>query len=120
MTKRPAVTVLRGPSLNTSQGHDGLADREINIGCQRVDRRGVGTSESFVLFFFKRARVWFTEVGCEDKGGGQADSADKSGKRPEASRFAAAAQEDDGSTLQSWQRWNLWHEGDSGHGSAQQ
>lgn len=58
-------------SLNSSQGHEGLADKEINIGCQRVDRRGVGTSDSFV-FFFRRARVWFTEVGCEDKGGGQA------------------------------------------------
>lgn len=62
---------------------------------------------SLLCSFFKRARVWFTEVGCEDKGGGQADSADKSGKGQKASRSAAAAQEGDGSTLQSWQPWNL-------------
>lgn len=103
VTKQRAVAVSRRDSLNSSPGHEGLEDSGIIIGCQRVDRRRVGTSDSFV-FFFKRARVWYTEVGCEDKGGGQqADSADKSGKRAEASRSAAAAQEDDGPTLQSWQ-----------------
>lgn len=43
--------VSRRESLNTSQGHEGLEDSGINIGCQRVDRRGVGTSDSFVFFF---------------------------------------------------------------------
>lgn len=71
VTKQTAVAVSRRHSLNTNQGHEGLEDSGINIGCQRVDRRRVGTSDSFV-FFFKRARVWYTEVGCEDKGGGQA------------------------------------------------
>lgn len=51
VTKRPAATVSRGPRSTPAEGTTGSQDREINIGCQRVDRRQSGHVRLFCVLF---------------------------------------------------------------------
>lgn len=111
VAKQLAVGVLRRASQNCKPGYDGFADSGINIGLLTCRSTKSGHVRLFCMFFFRRAVVWYTDVGCEDGVGRQRQTVlIRVGKgRGQGWRLLSRKMTVQRCSL--GRPWNLWHEG---------